>query len=808
MNDVKKQTPIIIFFALIAVVFTVIAATLFKPTEKRFIREIIKPVKLVAGQTDTLIVSDMFYSHIYDLKFIENKNVNVEFQEEQKKVIFTPDLNFEGAASIDFEFGKERYSFPVFSKIIQKQKFEFTPKKKYNKVALFGSFNSWDRSNLQMTDENKDGTYEIEIPLLPGQYQYKFFCEGDELMDPKNKNTIPNGLGGYNNVIKVPERFSGESFLHVANLVRMGSKYKYIFQYEHSNPKVFIRDADVITFVDNKKVYSDNILTSNNQIEISLDPHTLSGRHHLRVLVNHKGQTSNIQELVLKDAEPLTSKTDSWYEGTIYSLMIDRFNDGDKNLNNPVAHDSITQKANYYGGDFQGIIDKIKEGYFNDLGANILWLSPVYDNPNEAFKEFPAPHRWYSGYHGYWPIHHQRVEEKFGSMNKLKELIDVAHKNGIKVLLDFVSNHVHQDHPFFQKNRNWFGQLELPDGRLNLRFWDEFRLTTWFEPYLPSFDFLNSPEALEAMTENALWWLEETGADGFRHDAVKHVPNVFWRDLTKKLKKEIESPKKKEVYQIGETFGSYDLVGSYVNHGQLSSQFNFELYNVAKSVFIDPERSFSELKSEMKKTLEVFGPLHLMGNIMDSHDKDRYMAFADGDLGLGQWNAVEIGWNNPPKVDNPESYKKALLYYSYMFTVPGLPVIYYGSEFGMTGASDPDNRRMMRFDEELNQNEKEMLKEVRKISKLRSKHTVLSYGDFYTLKADENIFAYTRSDLNERILIVINKSKSSQKVELDLPEFYKAEKVKDLLSNKEFIPNKNKLEIPIEPLSYFILQID
>ncbi|MFA8341517.1 MAG: alpha-amylase family glycosyl hydrolase [Rhodothermaceae bacterium] len=807
MNDVKKQTPIIIFFALIAVAFIVIGTVLFTPSQQRDIKEIIQPVKLVAGQTDSLIISDMFYAENYNLDFLENENVEIKFDKERNTLYFTPAPDFEGATIVEFEFGGNRFSFPLFSKIIAKQKFEFAPKKKYNKVNLFGSFNSWDRTNLEMTDKDNDGNYEIEIPLLPGQYQYKFFCEGDELMDPKNKVIVPNGIGGHNNVVTVQERFSGKGFLHVDNLLKLGHEYKYMFKYQHTDPKAFIKDKDVIAFIDNKRVYSDKIFTGNNKVEISVDPADLMGRHHLRVVVSHKGQISNIQELVLENSEPVKNNSDSWYDGTIYSLMIDRFNDGDEKLNNPVKHDSIMQKANYYGGDFQGVINKIKDGYFTDLGINILWLSPVYDNPNVAFKEFPAPHRWYSGYHGYWPIHHQKVEEKFGSMDKFKELIDIAHKHNIKVLLDFVSNHVHQDHPFFKKDRNWFGKLELPDGRLNLRFWDEFRLTTWFEPYLPSFDYQNSPEALKAMTDNAIWWLNETGADGFRHDAVKHVPNVFWRELTKKLKKEIERPKNREVYQIGETFGSYDLVGSYVNNGQLSSQFNFELYNVAQSVFINPERSFEDLSFEMNKTLEVFGPLHLMGNIMDSHDKSRYMAFADGDLNLSQWNAVEIGWNNPPKVDHATSYKKALLYYSYMFTIPGLPVVYYGSEFGMTGASDPDNRRMMRFGENLSENEKAMLKEVQKISKIRNGHTALRHGDFYTLKADKNIFAYSRSDLRERIIVVINKSKKSQEVEIDLPEFYKAEDLKDLLNGKTYKVENNKLKIKTDPLSYLFLAL-
>ena len=111
-------------------------------------------------------------------------------------------------------------------------------------------------------------------------------------------------------------------------------------------------------------------------------------------------------------------------------------------------------------------------------------------------------------------------------MAKLKELVSTAHKKGIKVLLDFVSHHVHEDHPWFKEHPDWFGTLDLPDGRKNLRLFDEYRLTTWFEPYIPSFDFTKSKAAIDAVSDNAIWWLEQTGADGYRHDAVKHVPNL------------------------------------------------------------------------------------------------------------------------------------------------------------------------------------------------------------------------------------------------------------------------------------------
>jgi glycosidase len=137
-----------------------------------------------------------------------------------------------------------------------------------------------------------------------------------------------------------------------------------------------------------------------------------------------------------------------------------------------------------------------------------------------------------------------------------------------------------------------------------------------------------------------------------------------------------------------------------------------------------------------------------MGNIIDSHDKVRFMAFADGDVPPGGAGAGEIGWTNPPEVDDTLSYKKLELYFAYLLTIPGIPVIYYGDEFGMTGASDPDNRRMMKFGNDLNDYEKKTLRNTRRIVLLRKNHPVLRFGDFETLQADKNIYAYLRSVQN------------------------------------------------------------
>jgi cyclomaltodextrinase len=751
--------------------------------------DLIQPVKIGYGQVDTILVSDLFYAKTYDLKFDVNSNIQISHNRNQNTVVFQPLNNFLGATLVGFTLGGAAYQIPIIvqgsSSSQQLHTFSYKPLEKVKKVLVTGSFNNWSKEKDQLLDK-RNGVYELTLPLDPGNYIYKYIVDGKEIADPANSEKAPTGFDDFNSVLRISEIDTIQTFLQVGSFKESNEQVLLSFIYENSADPSSLNKNEIIVLLDNREIESNKVTLEAKTINVQLAKKELKGEKTLRAFVSRKGKITNIQQVILYDGIPAGQSTSpwSWYDGSIYSMMIDRFANGDKSNDKPVVHDSIFFQANYQGGDFKGISNKIDDGYFDSIGINILWISPVNDNPDVAFREYPPPRRWYSGYHGYWPISEKRIEEKFGTMRDLKELVAKAHKHKIKVLLDFVAHHVHIDHPFYKEHPEWFGTLDLPDGRKNLRLWDEQRLTTWFEPYVPSFDFTKSVEALNVVSDNAIWWLKETGADGFRHDAVKHVPNKFWRTLTRKLKEEIEIPMHKKVYQIGETFGDYDLIASYVNNGQLSAQFNFNLSYFAIPVFLEQDRSFSAIDFHIKKSFSSFGYNNLMGNIMDSHDKVRYMAYADGKVKNQGVDTREMAWNNPPTVDHASSYKKAELYYAYMFTIPGLPVIYYGSEFGMTGVDDPDNRRMMRFDDQLSIFEKRMLKETSKIVKIRNQHSALRYGDFYTLKADTAVYAYVRSDFNERLLVVLNKTERTQEIILHLPEIYQTQLLIDVQSGE------------------------
>jgi cyclomaltodextrinase / maltogenic alpha-amylase / neopullulanase len=776
--------------------------------------DLIAPVRLVANQPDTLLLSDLFYAKKYDVQFAPNPSIAVSYNAATKTIVFRSLPNFSGATAVEFTTAGVKQAIPVLVEgapaAQQVHVFTYKPGAAVRKVYVTGSFNNWSKDRNELLDVNGSGIYEARVPLDPGSYIYKFIVDGKEILDPANPERTPTGFDDFNSVVRVADADSTTMFLHVGAMTSAKGGEEFSFIYENSKGSRGLAPSNINALLQNAKIDDAHITIAGDTIRILVPKAMLTGEKTLRVIVTENGRSTNLQQVVLRGGVPAAAVAHrpAWEDGVIYSIMIDRFNDGDKRNDKPIVHDSIFWQANYQGGDLRGIINKIDEGYFDTLGVNILWISPVNDNPDVAFREYPAPHRWYSGYHGYWPISENRVEEKFGSMKDLKELIAKAHRHGMRVLLDYVAHHVHIDHPWYKQHPDWFGTLDLPDGRKNLRLWDEYRLTTWFEPYMPSFDYTRSKAALEAMSDNAVWWLKETGADGFRHDAVKHVPNAFWRTLTRKLKERIEIPTGRKVYQIGETFGDYDLIASYVNNGQLSAQFNFNLSYFAIPVFLESDKSFAFIDFHMKKSFASFGANHLMGNIMDSHDKVRYMVYADGDVKSQGVDTREMAWTHPPTVDHPSSYKKAELYFAYMMTIPGLPVVYYGSEFGMTGADDPDNRRMMRFGDALSPYEKDMKQRTALLIKLRTAHPALRYGDFLTLQADTTVYAYLRSDMNERLLVVLNKSAQPAHPQLQLPAAYGARKLTDVVSGETVNIADHRAAFEVPAIGWRILRVD
>lgn len=519
-------------------------------------------------------------------------------------------------------------------------------------------------------------------------------------------------------------------------------------------------EKDVHVWVlQNNRLLVDSVIQGSFDLEPLVSK--ISGRSHLRVFAANDSAVFGDLLMPLQDGEPIEEAAeisrDDLHGNVMYFAFIDRFYDGNPKNNRKVDHPLVTDKTNYWGGDIKGLDTVIETGYLNDLGINSLWISPITRNPDGAWGNFKDPHVMFSGYHGYWPVYNTVVDPRFGTDAELKSALKRAHDSGINVLLDYVAHHVHKEHPIYKQHPDWVTPLYLPDGTLNTERWDDHRLTTWFDTFMPTLD-LGRPEIAAYMVDSALYWLKNFDFDGFRHDATKHIPESFTRLLTKKIRSEVSPKRGKNTYQIGETYGDPKLISSYVGSGLLDAQFDFNLYDRMVDVFAfgDP---MEKLVNEQNRSLETYGYHHLMGNITGNQDRTRLMSFADGTIDRStDWMELKrIGHLRDLPQNGSKGFERFGLFYAYQMTAPGIPVVYYGDEFGMTGANDPGNRNPMKF-EGLTERELALKAWVKACIALRRSSMALMYGDFKWLYHDADRAVISRTYRNETVITIINRS--------------------------------------------------
>lgn len=656
------------------------------------------------------------------------------------------------------------YAIPLFRSVKQKVNFSYKPFAEHESVKIAGDINNWqpDQTVMGFTD----GVWNADLVLNPGRYSYQIVADGNWILDRNTTDTTSNGMGGFNSVLIVDAPSADKLPVLFTNEVK-DDKIQIGFENQPDN---------ILVIWDNYLLPASMVEIKENAAEIRLPAEAAKAElSYLRVYASNEFGRSNDLLIPLKKGKVVTSAADlprnDFHKSVMYFMLVDRFMDGDSLNNKPVDDPRVDFKANYQGGDLAGIAEKVKEGYFESLGINTLWFSPIVQNPQGEWQEYPQPRRWFSGYHGYWPVVETKVDTRFGTDAVLSDLVQSAHTENMNVIMDYVSNHVHKENRIFEQHPDWFSSMYLPDGRVNIRIWDEQRLTTWFDDFMPDIDY-TKPAAVEAFTDSAVYWLKKFNLDGFRHDATKHVSEVFWRKLTLKIKQQVVKPEGRPVYQIGETFGSRELNGSYIGSGMLDAQFDFNLYFDARPVFASTAESFTKVASSLSESALYYGSHSLMGNITGNHDMPRFLYYAGGDIIPGE-DDKEAGWTRNITVKDPNGYKRLKMLEAFITTIPGVPVIYYGDEIGMPGANDPDNRRMMRFSG-LSEAEEDVKKTVSTLCKLRTSSMSLCYGDTRVLHADENTFVYLRSYFNKLTVVFMNRDANAHEIKVELPSYLSA----------------------------------
>ena len=611
-------------------------------------------------------------------------------------------------------------------------------------VQAGGEWNVFKPTETPLKLDN--GTWKAAVILPPGDYGYKLVIDGTWQLDPQNP--LRKWVGGVeNSLLVVPD--CRDPLVTFSSLSKSpDGKLHVEAQYADGSLKAGLdkvtalldgTEAPVTVGVDGKIVFDATGL-SKNKHRLSLRAADLLGR---------SGRDARLEIPFWIEDVPF-----EFTDGIMYFTFTDRFRDGDTSNNNPTA--GVDVRANYQGGDFAGISAALDEGYFDALGVRSLWISPPNRNPNEGF---PGSGGYsYTGYHGYWPSSGTETQPRFGTVDELKTLVKKAHARGIRVVVDSVLNHVHTQHPLYQAQRNagWFnGDGNCVCGGPGCD-WDNFALVCWFTNYLPDLNYA-SEDAQRAMIDDALYWADEVDVDGFRVDAVKHFLHAPTRLLRNELKPRFEHGMPL-YYLVGETFtggddGGRQFIKTFVSSDELSAQFDFPIYWNVLGALGTYSQTMRDLEGACAATDATFGQTP-MAPFFGNHDVARFVSQA---AGMVDNDTLAQAWNNPPAAPtNTEPYERLRLALAFIYTQPGVPLVYYGDEYGQPGTSDPDNRRFMKWSG-YSASEQATVDLAKKLGAARRELAALQRGTRATLWVDNDMYLYVRAVGTEATLVAINR---------------------------------------------------
>jgi alpha-amylase len=516
-----------------------------------------------------------------------------------------------------------------------------------------------------------------------------------------------------------------------------------------------------------------------------------------------------------------------WQNANIYFMLTDRFNNGD--TTNDINFERTGKAAKlrgFKGGDLKGVIAKIEEGYFNKLGVNAIWMTPIVEQIHGAVDEGTGLSY---GFHGYWTRDWTALDPNFGTKEDLKNLVEAAHKNGIRIILDAVINHTgpvtevdtvfpenwvrtepqcnYQDYestvtctlvknlPDIKTESN--ANVELPNHLV-----EKWKAEGRYEEEVKELDaFFAKTGYPRAPKYYIMKWLSdyilEFGIDGYRADTVKHTEEDVWQDFKSVCDAAFAEFKQNnpdkildnnnfylvgEVYNYGISGGKYfDFGDKKVNYfdDKFTSQINFEFkWNAAQNSY---EELFSRYSNILNNELKGYSVL----NYVSSHD--------DG---------------QPFDANREKPFESAIK----LLLSPGAAQLYYGDESArqlvVEGANgDANLRSLMNWDAiKTNPKTQEILTHWQKIGTFRSKHPSIGAGVHKIISQEPYVFqrTYTSEEFNDSVIIGLDLNEG--KKELNIGElFAEGTILKDAYSEIETEVKNAKVVID-SPFSIVLLE--
>jgi len=416
-----------------------------------------------------------------------------------------------------------------------------------------------------------------------------------------------------------------------------------------------------------------------------------------------------------------------WHDAVVYHIFVDRFNAACHEP--PLRNDAYI--TDFFGGTLNGIIEKLD--YIQALGANCIWLSPIFESPS---------------HHGYNASDYFTVARRYGSNETLRQLIDAAHQRGMRVLLDFVANHTSDQHAAFIAARedpqsptaDWYAiGDEWPRGyRSYAGVSDMPELMT------------DHPDVQRYLFDVALNWLGDFGADGLRLDYVPGPSHAFWTSFQQEVKDHFP-----QALTLGEITGSPQEIATYA--GRVDGVMDFPLAKMLRDVFAQREKPLQALLSSIEQQRATYPQGMCKATLLDNHDTHRFLWLAGG---------------------KQERLRLAAVCH---MTLEGSPIVYYGTEVGLSqyGNAHKENayaRAPMLWGE---QQDLTLFEHYRHLIALRHRYPALRYGQMKTVATEvidgaedaaQQAGAYVRQIQDEFVLVIINNHESAVTLHVNLAE--------------------------------------
>ena len=406
-------------------------------------------------------------------------------------------------------------------------------------------------------------------------------------------------------------------------------------------------------------------------------------------------------------------------DAIIYQIFADRFFDTSPDF--PQIEDKPSLKCN---GTLRGVIEKLD--YIAELGVNCIWFTPVFPSPS---------------YHGYDATSFLEINPRLGTKEDFKELIEKAHTRGIRILMDFVPNHWSSQHPTF---------IEATHDR-NSQYFKWYTFEHWPDQYkcfftsrgLPQINLRYAP-AREHVLEAVKYWLD-FGVDGYRVDYCIGPTPDFYADFRR-----VTRTSKPDSWTFGEAVDPPDSQLAF--EGVMDGTLDFMLLEGLRATFAFNKWNAKQFAEFLNRHEAYFPETFSRPSFLDNHDMNRFLWIARGDV------------------------RKLKLAALCQFTLAGAPVIYYGTEVGLSQHNDVmQNGRAIHEETRLpmlwgNGQNQELFEFYKKLIQVRKGQAALTHGTRETIFANENILAYRRADGENSVLCVMNVSEKEAELELDIPE--------------------------------------